>query len=401
LNYNFKWVFSVSESLQTPTTQKPTTPEITSTQPTLPPTTTTSAFQEAALQKQLAQVRSGGLLIDSGVKENSTSTGPVVAYYKEELKKALARLAQSEGIDDKQKAEFAGLAKELDSKSDKVDAAMVRAIKAVQRAAGMDTAGNLVIGDDKTHLVDDGIIGTRTERLLALLNGRNADLISFSEFKEVTGSRWNYTDYQNEYDTRTNYGSTVRRTTPGIEKMFQGRPRRSLMGYVLSGAEGTTDINGNLRYESHTDPGNGATNWGMFSVNSAHNPGISSAEQADTFYNKKLKDAAAEIAPKMRAAGLNPDDTLVMATYLSLYLQSPKQAKEGLAPLFGRIAAAGSTPEALREALHDAADSAINSGKWWTNKERHIRDQDRRFNAILTRIGYFQSGKISLEVQPE
>jgi len=358
-------------------------------------------LQEAALKNQLAQVRTGGLLIDSEVKENSTTSGPVVTFYKEELIKALSKLAQSEGFDEKQKAEFERLAKEIDPKDDKVNSAMINAIKAVQRAAGMDTEGNLVIGDSKTHLVDDGIIGARTERLLALLNGRTADLIPLSEFKSVTGSRWNYTDYQDEYDNGSNYGSRVLRMTPGIEKMFQGRPRRSLMGYLLSGAEGTTNLSGDLLYESHTDPGNGQTNWGMFSVNSKYHPGISSAEEADSYYIQKLKTAAAEIAPVMEAAGLNPNDTLVMATYLSLFLQSPQQAKEGLAPLFGRIAAAGSTPEALREALHDAADSAINRGNWWTNKEGHIRDQDRRFNAILNRLGYFQSGKIALEVQSE
>lgn len=391
----------MSESPQTSNNQVSSKPSVHSVPgATLPPSTSSVPLQEAALQNQLAKVRSGGLLIDSQVKENSTTSGPVVSYYKEELIKALNKLAQSEGFDEIQKAEFLRLAKGLDPKSDKMDSAMISAIKAVQRAAGMDTAGNLVVGDDKTHLVDDGIIGARTERLLALLNGRTADLISFSEFKAVTGSRWNYTDYQNEYDNGTDYGAKVRRTTPGIEKMFQGRPRRSLMGYLLSGAEGTTDINGELLYESHTDPGNGATNWGMFSVNSAYNGGINSAEQADTIYSQRLKNAAAEIAPVMKTAGLNPDDTLTMATYLSLWLQSPDQARRGLGELFPRIAAAGATPEALREALHDAADSAINSGNWWTNKERHIRDQDRRFNAILTRLGYFQEGKIALEVTP-
>ena len=358
-------------------------------------------MQEAALQNQLRQVRSGGLLIDSTVNEKSTTSGPVVAYYKEELIKALGSLAQSDGFDEGQKAEFERLANGLDPKNDTVDAAMINAIKAVQRAAGMDTEGNLVIGDNNTHLVDDGIIGARTERLLALLNGRTEDVLDLSEFRSITGSRWNFTDYQNEYDNGTNYGSLVRRFTPGIEKMFQGRPRRSLMGYLLSGAEGTTNLDGDLLDESHTDPANRVTNWGMFSVNSKHHPGISSADQADAYYFPKLKDAAAAIAPIMEEAGLNPNDTLVMATYLSLYLQSPGQAQNGLVPLFGRIAAEGSTPEALREALHDAADSAINRRKWWTTKEGHIDDQDRRFNAILNRLGYFENGQISLDVQPE
>jgi Putative peptidoglycan binding domain len=275
-------------------------------------------------------------------------------------------------------------------------------------------------------LVDDGIFGFRTfsksnQNILDILKSKNDE-----ESKKLYGHRLGWQISSIEYEQleerdRKALGSVLGTSVSNSEPLGDGasyisdneilQKRTSLtsyfgrganiikspVGYILSGAEGTTNLRGVPKYEKHTDPGNNETNWGIWSVNSAYFRNITSAEQANSLYWRKLQTEATAIAPVMRQAGLDPENWLVMSSYLSLWLQSPRAARQGMVPLFKNIAEQGSSPEALLSALHNAADKEIAKGQWWASKTIHIKDQNRRFAAIQERIKNINNGTFTVD----
>src|SRR4028118_381094 len=97
---------------------------------------------------------------------------------------------------------------------------------------------------------------------------------------------------------------------------------QSPIGRIIGMAEGNRTADGGVtpNYGGHEDPANGAWNVGNYSVNGAFYAG-GSPEEADAMYHPILQAEAERVAPLMQAAGLDPGNALLMASYLDIWNQ--------------------------------------------------------------------------------
>ncbi len=98
-----------------------------------------------------------------------------------------------------------------------------QAVQAFQLAHAIDlNTGQLKEGDDKHHLLEDGIVGPRTMRALDLYF-RRAQAVSFEAFKELTGGYWDISqvDEKNRWKISDAGYDRKREVTPFVE-----RPRK-------------------------------------------------------------------------------------------------------------------------------------------------------------------------------
>jgi len=201
----------------------------------------------------------------------------------------------------------------------------------------------------------------------------------------------------------------------GIDKLFAGGAINSPIGRIIGMAEGNRTADGGFTvlsdgtrpYDGHRDPGNGAWNVGNYSVNGAYYKG-SSPEEADRMYHPILKAEAERVAPLMRSAGLDPTNTLLMSSYLDIWNQSPKMAREGFIPTLPYLAKNGITPDTLLQARIYAGDAGVgvdgfnptgvSHPELWANMEKHSEDQKRRMDEIVNamqKIGIPTNGSLS------
>jgi hypothetical protein len=183
-----------------------------------------------------------------------------------------------------------------------------------------------------------------------------------------------------------------------VDKLFAGGAINSPIGRIIGMAEGNRTADGGLtnNYYGHTDPGNGAWNMGNYSVNGAYYS-TGSPEDADRIYHAILQNEAERVAPLIRAAGLDPGNALLMASYLDIWNQSPIMATEGFLATLPYIAKNGITPDTMLQARIYAGDAGVGLDgfnptgvahrKLWTDMAGHSRDQQRRMEEIVGAMG--------------
>jgi hypothetical protein len=179
----------------------------------------------------------------------------------------------------------------------------------------------------------------------------------------------------------------------GVDKLFAGGAMNSPIGRIIGLAEGNRTPNGGVTdaYYGHVDPGNGAWNVGNYSVNNAYYE-VSSPEDADQQYHSILQAEAEYVAPIMEAAGLDPGNVLLMASYLDVWNQSPLMARDGFLAALPYLGENGITPDTMLQVRIYAGDEGVGPGfnpmgrahpTLWTDMRGHIADQTRRMGEVV------------------
>ncbi|WOL31307.1 peptidase family M23 [Microcoleus phage My-WqHQDG] len=143
------------------------------------------------------------------------------------------------------------------------------------------------------------------------------------------------------------------------------------------------------------------------SVNGAYYR-ASSPQDADRQYHGILQAEANRVGPIMQAAGLDPGNALLMASYLDIWNQSPIMAQEGFLATLPYLAKNGISPDTLLQARIYAGDAGVGTsgfnptgvahGSLWTNMAGHSADQKRRMDEIvkaMTAIGIPTNGSLT------
>ncbi len=123
---------------------------------------------------------------------------------------------------------------------------------------------------------------------------------------------------------------------------------------VVGNAEGTRTANGGKTklYYGHTDPGDKKPNIGSFSYNASRGlGGATTPEAADKVELQGLNSARTKYEAKVKAAGLDPSNSLLAATFFDEHIQSPRSAGRLLRPdVLQYIKENGISPETMKEA---------------------------------------------------
>jgi hypothetical protein len=159
---------------------------------------------------------------------------------------------------------------------------------------------------------------------------------------------------------------------------------------VIGTSEGTrTAQGGHTRaFGGHTDPGNRAHNIGSFSVQGAkaRRAGGDPA-RADQIQLEELAGATPRYEAAARAAGLDPHNSLLLASYYDMQTQSPATARAFLERL-PRLAQQGLTQEHITQARIDAFNNNGGRGGWHRpgHEARVNADAHRREAALVTAL---------------
>jgi hypothetical protein len=104
---------------------------------------------------------------------------------------------------------------------------------------------------------------------------------------------------------------------------------------IVGNAEGTrTPSGGKTRlYNAHTDPGDSKPNIGSFSYNAGRGLGnATTPETADRTELAELNRLRPGYESKVKAAGLDPNNSLLASTFFDESVQSPRSAQRLLRP---------------------------------------------------------------------
>ncbi|HLL06214.1 MAG TPA: peptidoglycan-binding domain-containing protein [Myxococcaceae bacterium] len=161
----------------------------------------------------------------------------------------------------------------------------------------------------------------------------------------------------------------------------------SLISRAIGHSEGTRSLDGGKTnaYYGHTDPGNGVRNQGTFS----YQHGAASPEAADQAQLARFRQQQPGYEAAARAAGLDPANPLLAATFFDLYTQAPLAAtgRGGLLDQLPQLAAKGLTRENLIEARVQSyynPDTGRLDAPGLGNTESGVRrDQARRTDALM------------------
>lgn len=117
-------------------------------------------------------------------------------------------------------------------------------------------------------------------------------------------------------------------TLSSIDQIFSGGGN-SFIAIAVGTSEGNRTADGGFTryYNGHTDPGNGASNIGSFSVQGR---GRLTAEQADANQIGELQRQMPRYRAACQAAGLNPNDLRLLTNFCDLHTQSPRAARNFL-----------------------------------------------------------------------
>jgi murein DD-endopeptidase MepM/ murein hydrolase activator NlpD len=123
---------------------------------------------------------------------------------------------------------------------------------------------------------------------------------------------------------------------------------------IVGNAEGTrTPSGGKTRlYNAHTDPGDSKPNIGSFSYNAGRGLGnATTPEAADRTELKELNRLRPGYESKVKAAGLDPNNSLLASTFFDESVQSPRSAQRLLRPdILNYLKTNGISAETMKEA---------------------------------------------------
>jgi tape measure domain-containing protein len=160
----------------------------------------------------------------------------------------------------------------------------------------------------------------------------------------------------------------------------------SFAAKVVGHSEGNRTATGgfNASYKGHSDPGNAQHNVGSFSMQTGTH-GMKSPEQADIYWQGKLKGVWNQFVQAAQKAGLDPNNPTLAANFLDLYTQSPAAAVEGMTSFINnldKIKAGGGTEEAILKTRLAAFHNSAGRLEAWTDIGGLTADQKRRMSAL-------------------
>jgi murein DD-endopeptidase MepM/ murein hydrolase activator NlpD len=195
-----------------------------------------------------------------------------------------------------------------------------------------------------------------TENLLKLFGQTSTDSKKFNAGNLGISSK-------NVVDTSTRLAQLVN-TNPPAGNGFRTvnlddflsvqRGSNAPVAIIVGNAEGTRTPSGGKTklYYGHTDPGDKKPNIGSFSYNASRGLGnATTPEAADKVELKGLNSARTNYESKVRAAGLDPNNSLLASTFFDEHIQSPRSAGRLLRPdVLKYIKENGISPETMKEA---------------------------------------------------
>lgn len=132
------------------------------------------------------------------------------------------------------------------------------------------------------------------------------------------------------------------------------RGSNAAIAIIVGNAEGTRTPNGgfNRLYHGHTDPGDNNANIGSFSYSAARGNGnAATPAAADRVVLQDLNRVRPRYEAAVRAAGLDPNNSLLAATFFDEHVQSPRSAGRFLSPEnLAYIRENGINPQTMAEA---------------------------------------------------
>jgi LysM repeat protein len=171
---------------------------------------------------------------------------------------------------------------------------------------------------------------------------------------------------------------------------FRRGGTNSLAAIVVGTAEGNRTARGGFRgsFNGHTDPGNSAHNIGSFSVqgNKARQAG-GDPRRADEIQLRELANVTPAYEQAARAAGLDPNNSLLLASYYDMQTQSPATATAFLREL-PNLARQGVTVENITDARVRAFHNNGKTGGWHAPSQQHrVRpDAERRMRELVNAL---------------
>jgi hypothetical protein len=194
--------------------------------------------------------------------------------------------------------------------------------------------------------------------------------------------------------TPSTVSTTTSTTNNGFKSIDPAKFREggtsSLAAIVIGTSEGNRTAKGgfNKSFNGHTDPANGAHNIGSFSAQQKYAT-LSGGDprKADELVLKDLAAQTPAYEAAAKQAGLDPKNSLLMATYYDLVVQSPATAQAFLKEL-PSLAKKGVTPQNIVDARVHAFDNNGKSGGWHTAGNHHkvAPDALRRTTALVTAL---------------
>jgi LysM repeat protein len=164
----------------------------------------------------------------------------------------------------------------------------------------------------------------------------------------------------------------------------------SLAAITVGTAEGNRTARGGFRgsFNGHTDPGNSAHNIGSFSVqgSKARQAG-GDPRRADEIQLRELANVTPAYEQAARAAGLDPNNSLLLASYYDMQTQSPATAQAFLRELPG-LAREGVTVQNITDARVRAFHNNGKTGGWHAANKQHLvrPDAERRMRELVNAL---------------
>ncbi len=157
-----------------------------------------------------------------------------------------------------------------------------------------------------------------------------------------------------EQSVNTNQSDNVNSNYKAInldEFLNRNKGSNALAAVVIGNAEGNRTPKGGFTesYKGHTDPGDKKHNLGSFSYNPRGSGQVAKTpEEADRIYLGVLASRRAGYEKAVRAAGLDPNNSLLASTYFDASNQSPRAGEKMLLQL-DYVKKNGVTPETMKE----------------------------------------------------
>lgn len=154
---------------------------------------------------------------------------------------------------------------------------------------------------------------------------------------------------------------------------------------VIGTAEGNRTSKGGVRgsYHGHTDPANNKTNIGSFSVQGGKAARANGdPARADALQLAELASVTPKFETAAREAGLDPHNSLLLASYYDMQTQSPATAAAFLREMPG-LARKGVTVETLIDARVQAFLHNGKTGGWHDTPGKVEPDARRRTQALV------------------
>lgn len=174
---------------------------------------------------------------------------------------------------------------------------------------------------------------------------------------------------------------------------------------VVGNAEGNRTPTGGFtkNYNKHTDPGDKKTNLGSFSYNPRGSGKVAKTPQeADRIYLGELKNRKNNYEKKVKAAGIDPNNSLLASTYFDAATQAPRAANKMLNQI-DYVKKNGITTDTMKEwRVRGYVD--VNTGQRWTypvkdSNGNPVVDKNGNPKIVYAGSGFAKAGMSEADIQ--